>query len=169
MIAETEVGGVAERNEGDWEVGPSIAVPLPLFDLGGARSAKARVQVQQAEDRYAAAQVRVLSAARAAAADLERARADAAVSRDEALTAGKEAQRQASLSYNAMQIGIFELLAARGDAIEAERRHVAVLAAYWAARNRADLLARGGMVEGGEVRSGTLEAGPALAANKGDH
>lgn len=146
-ITETELGAVAERSEGSWEVGPSIAVPLPLFDLGGARSARARAQVLQAEDRHAAAQVRVLSAARAAQAGLDRARADVAASRDQALPAGREALRQAALDYNAMQIGVFDLLDARMAAIETERRHVAALAAYWSAHARAELLAQGGAAD----------------------
>lgn len=145
VIADGEIGGLAERNERAWEVGPSIAVPLPLFDLGGARSARARAQVQQAEDRHEAAQVRVLSAARAARAELERARADVAASRDEALPAGREALRQATLDYNAMQTGVFDLLDARAAAIDTERRHVAALAAYWTARANAELLAQGGV------------------------
>ena len=145
LIADGEISGLAERNEGAWEVGPSIAVPLPLFDLGGARSARAKAQVQQAEDRHAAAQVRVLSAARAARAGLERARADVAASRDQALPAGREALRQATLDYNAMQTGVFDLLDARAAAIDTERRHVAALAAYWTARANAELLAQGGV------------------------
>lgn len=145
VIADGEIGGLAERNEGAWEVGPSIAVPLPLFDLGGARSARAKAQVQQAEDRHAAAQVRVLSAARAARAELERARADVAASRDQALPAGREALRQATLDYNAMQTGVFDLLDARAAAIDTERRHAAALAAYWTARANAELLAQGGV------------------------
>ncbi|MEN3974990.1 TolC family protein [Emcibacter sp. SYSU 3D8] len=144
VITDAEAGAVAERNEGSWEAGPSIAVPLPLFDLGGARSARARAQVLQAEDRHAAAQVRVLSAARAARAQLERARADAATSRDQALPAGREAMRQAMLGYNAMQTGIFDLLDARAAAIETKRRHVVALTAYWSASTRAALLAQGG-------------------------
>ncbi len=145
LIADGEISGLAERNEGAWEVGPSIAVPLPLFDLGGARSARAKAQVQQAEDRHAAAQVRVLAAARAARAGLERARADVAASRDQALPAGREALRQATLDYNAMQTGVFDLLDARAAAIDTERRHVAALAAYWTARANAELLAQGGV------------------------
>jgi cobalt-zinc-cadmium efflux system outer membrane protein len=144
LLGDGEAGAVAERNEGSWEVGPSLAVPLPLFDLGGARSAKARAQVQQAEDRYAASQVRVLSSAREARAALERARADSVASRDEMIPASQEARRQATLNYNAMQTGIFDLLDARETAIAAERRHVRALAAYWSARARAELLAQGG-------------------------
>ena len=146
-IADGGIGAVAERNEGSWEVGPSIAVPLPLFDLGGARSARARALVRQAEDRHAAAQIRVLSAARTARADLERARTDAAASRDEALPAGRDALRQATLNYNAMQTGIFDLLDARAASLETGRRHVAALAAYWTARANAELLAQGGTAD----------------------
>ncbi|MGE0665018.1 MAG: TolC family protein [Sphingomonadales bacterium] len=170
VIGDGEIGAVAERNEGAWELGPSIAVSLPLFDLGGARSAKARAQVQQAEDRHAAAQVRVLSEARAAEADLERARADAAESRDHVMPAGREMLRQASLSYNAMQIGIFDVLAARALAIETERRHIAALAAYWTARIRAELLAQGSMAEARPVARGASAGQPAaLASSTGDH
>jgi cobalt-zinc-cadmium efflux system outer membrane protein len=147
LLGDGETGVRAERNEGSWEVGPSLAVPLPLFDLGGARTAKARAQVQQAEDRYAASQVRVLSAAREAKAALDRARADVAQSRDDALPASRDAQRQATLNYNAMQTGIFNLLDSRAAAIDAERRHVAALAAYWSARARVDLLAQGGTTD----------------------
>ena len=147
LLGDGEVGAVAERNEGAWEVGPSLAVPLPLFDLGGARTAKARAQVQQAEDRYAASQVRVLSAAREAKAALDRTRADAVASRDETLPASRDAQREATLNYNAMQTGLFDLLESRAAVIDAQRRHVVALAAYWSARARAELLAQGGTMD----------------------
>jgi cobalt-zinc-cadmium efflux system outer membrane protein len=151
LVAAGEAGAVAERNEGAWEVGPSLAVPLPLFDLGGARTTRARAQVQQAEDRYAASRVRVLSAAREAGAALARARTDAALSAEMALPASREALRQAMLDYNAMQVGVFDLLDARAAAIAAEQRHVAALAAYWSARARVDLLLQGGAPDAAAV------------------
>ncbi len=165
LITDAEAGAVAERSDGSWAVGPSIAVPLPLFDLGGARSAKARAEVQQAEDRHAAAQIRVLSAARQAAADLERTAQDAAASRDGLLPASREALRQAGLNYNAMQIGIFDLLDARAAAVAAERRHVAATASWWAARTRAEMLAQGGLVDGGAPKAAAVP----VAMDKGEH
>ncbi len=165
VLGEGEAGVAAERGGGDWEVGPSLAVPLPLFDLGGARTARARAQVQQAEDRHAASRVRVASAARQAAAALERARGDAALSTDTALPASREAAEQAVLHYNAMQTGVFDLLAARAAAIGAGQRHVAALAAYWTARARVDLLLQGGLPEAASTPSVTLAAD----APRGNH
>src|SRR5688500_346554 len=62
-----ELGAAAEREpEGDWTVGPAVSVPIPLFDTGNARVARAQAEWRRARQTYFATAVEVRAAARAA-------------------------------------------------------------------------------------------------------
>ena len=55
--------------------------------------------------------------------------------------------RETQLQYNAMQLGVFQLLQTRQLDIEAGRRYVEALYDFWRARTAVDLLIQGGMPE----------------------
>ena len=50
---------------------------------------------------------------------------------------------ESQLHYNAMQIGIFQLLLAKRQEIQAGRNYIQALQAYWVARTDLDLLLQG--------------------------
>src|SRR6267142_2741814 len=57
-------GAGAEREEGEWKVGPTIEVPIPLLNQGQGRLGRAAVEFRRAEQAYYAEGVRVRSIAR---------------------------------------------------------------------------------------------------------
>jgi outer membrane protein TolC len=76
-----EVGIDAERDDGDWTIGPAASVPIPLFDFGQARRERARAAVIEARHKLTAARRLVVQETRqahgaftASLANLERVR-----------------------------------------------------------------------------------------------
>jgi cobalt-zinc-cadmium efflux system outer membrane protein len=143
-LNEAELGVAAEREtDGQWSVGPSVSVPLPIFGQGGPRVAAARARLQQAGSRYYAAAVRVRSRARAAEASVLAARDRAAYSMHVMLPLQERIVAETQLQYNAMQVGAFQLLSAKRDQIEAGADYVNALRDYWQARSGLDLILAG--------------------------
>lgn len=134
-IPSMDLGAIAE-NESDepWAVGPSIAVPIPLFDQGQARVARARTELGRAQQEYHALAVRVRAAARAALDRMRGAEDRALYYRDILLPLQERIVSEAQLQYNAMQVGIVQLLRDRQQHIETGVAYVAALRDYWLAR-----------------------------------
>jgi cobalt-zinc-cadmium efflux system outer membrane protein len=145
VIPELELGGEAEREgeEGTWSAGPAFAVALPVFDFGQARRAAARAAIAGAQDRYRGLAVRIRAEARRLAAEVIKAREAALYYRGTILPLTQEIVGQSQLQYNAMQLGVFDLLAARREQIEAGRRYVEALRDYWNAKARLNQLLSG--------------------------
>lgn len=168
LFPEIEAGAVAERDEGAWEVGPAIALPLPLFDQGQARRARARAEILQAQDRGAALMVEIAGQARKARQRLAVARERVLVLRDTILPVREQIVDETLKQYNAMQVGVFDLLFARQQQIATADRYIAALADYWRARAHIDQLRAGRMPAGaGTARLTAIAMDPSMPA--GDH
>ncbi len=130
-----EVGaGVASEREiegGLWSLGSSLEIPVPLFDQSQARLAAARARQRQSEDRFAALAVRIRSEVRSAWARLDAAQRRALFMERTALPLRAQIVEQTQREYNAMQIGVYQLLQAKRDQIEAGRGYVESLRDYW--------------------------------------
>jgi cobalt-zinc-cadmium efflux system outer membrane protein len=135
LIPSMEVGAEAEKESGDpWKVGPSVSVPIPIFDQGQARVARGTAELRRAQHEYYALAVRVRATARAVLERVRGAGERALYLRDIVLPLQERIVTEAQLQYNAMQVGIFDLLRARRDQIEAGVEYVEVLREYWVAR-----------------------------------
>ena len=71
---------------------------------------------------------------------------------------------QSLLQYNAMQIGVFQLLQSRRDQINAGREYIEALRDYWIARATLSRLLAGGSPEGGSEAGMTESTDVAGAA-----
>ena len=136
LLPELELGVAAEReaDEGVWGVGPSVTIPLPLFDQGQARVARAASELRRAQQEYYALAVRIRATTRAVRERLRGAEERARYYRDIVLPLQERIVSDAQLQYNAMQIGIFQLLRDRERQIEAGVAYVEALREYWLAR-----------------------------------
>ena len=71
------------------------------------------------------------------------------------------------LQYNAMSLGVFQLLQARRDQIRANTAYIGVLREYWNARLDLEQLARGSLPPDASMMTSVEVSGP--SGGGGDH
>jgi len=129
--------GVAAQREvedGAWSVGPAVELPIPLFDQGQAALASQAAQIRQGEDQRAALAVAIRSQVRRARTRMQHARALAEHYHTVLVPLRERIIRQTQLEYNAMLVGVFQLLTAKREEIDAGRAFIESLRDYWVAR-----------------------------------
>jgi outer membrane protein, heavy metal efflux system len=122
------------ETDGQWRIGPTLSVPIPLFDQGQAKVSRAEAMLRQSRQRYLAMEVDVRSEVRMALSRLSIARNKALLYHDEVLPTQHDVLQQTQLEYNGMYTGVFQLLAVRRDQIDADSEYIASLRDYWMAR-----------------------------------
>ncbi|MCS7050905.1 MAG: TolC family protein, partial [Thermomicrobium sp.] len=134
LFPEVIVGGKGERDGPEWKPGPTLTLPLPFFDYGQARVARARAELRQARELHHALAVRVRSVVRSTRDRLAGHRDRALHYRDTLLPVLDRVVQETQLQYNAMQVGPFELLRAKEQQIATAVRYIDTLREYWSAR-----------------------------------
>lgn len=135
MLSGGQIGADAEREtDGQWRIGPSVSVPVPLFDQGQAAMGRARAQLRQARRKYEALAIQSKSEVRMAAERMRYARRREQFFREHVLPLQRKLVQQTALEYNAMLAGVFVLLQVRRDQIEARREYIESIRDYWVAR-----------------------------------
>jgi cobalt-zinc-cadmium efflux system outer membrane protein len=135
LIPEAETGLHSEREvEGGWSVGPSLDIPIPLFDQGQARIAVARGLERRTEDEFAALAVQIRSEVRTAWARLQAARSRALYYDRVVLPLRSRIVEGTLREYNAMLVGVHQLLEAKRGEIEASADRIEALRGYWVSR-----------------------------------
>jgi outer membrane protein TolC len=150
-VPELRAGVSAEResDEGaEWGVGPAISLELPLFYQGQGQTGVALANMRREQKAYASTAVRIRATARAAAARLQAAARNASYYKDVLLPLRQQITNETQLQFNAMNIGVFQLLQAKRDQMEAARAYVELLREYWTARATADQLLAGRLPRG---------------------
>jgi cobalt-zinc-cadmium efflux system outer membrane protein len=128
------VGVETEREtDGTWLTGPGVSVNVPLFDIGEGAVAAERGRLRQARLQAAALEVQVRNEADQAYRQLLAARNRAEHYRRVLLPLHAAMVDETQLQYNAMHVGIFELLAAKEEELEADGAYVQTLQDYWIA------------------------------------
>src|SRR5262249_61198134 len=124
-------------------VGPVFALPMPLFDQGQAHIGRAMAELRRAQQEYYALGVQVRATARMVREQLQGAQDRALYYRDIVLPLRERIVNETQLQYNAMQRGVFELLRAREQQIQAAVAYIDTLRDYWLARTDLGLLLSG--------------------------
>lgn len=143
LVPEMHAGPLGEREEGSWEVGPTVEFPVPLFDQGQARIGRAVAELRRSQQEYYALAVRIRSTARAVRDRMEGARDRALYYRDILLPLRERIVNEAQLQYNAMQLSPFQLLRAKEQQIETAVAYIDALREYWLARGDAGQILTG--------------------------
>jgi cobalt-zinc-cadmium efflux system outer membrane protein len=143
-LTDAEVGVAAERElEGPWSVGPTLSLPMPLFDQGQGAVGRAQAQLRQASEHYYARAVEIRSRFRAAHAVVASARGRARYYQMVVLPLRQQIVDQTQLQYNAMQVSAFQLLEAKRKQIDAGAGYIESLRDYWVARTRLEQVLSG--------------------------
>ncbi len=146
VFPELAAGAEAEREpDGEWSVGPAFGVGIPLFDQGVARKAAGRAELRRLWDEHTALAIELRSAARTARYRLLNARRQSEYYQQVIVPLAQQITGETQLQYNAMQLGVFELLAAKQREIDMQRGAIRALEEYWTARADLELLLSGRM------------------------
>ena len=143
IIPDLEGGAEWERDDGEEEKGPIFEVEVPIFDWGRARKAKARMKIVRARDEYTALAIKIRSAARLARAQLLTARKTTRYYQQSVLPQSRKLVAGSQRQYNAMQLGVFQLIQSKRRQIQVGQQYVQALSDYWTARAHFALLMQG--------------------------
>ncbi|MSP63464.1 MAG: TolC family protein [Myxococcales bacterium] len=157
----------SEAVSGGWRVGGGVSLTLPLFDRRQGTVSAQKAELDAMVERYVGMAIDVRSAAREARNRLASAHARARQFEDAILPAQGRVTDQTLLQYNAMQVGVFQLLQARREQLDAEQDHIETLREYWTAVAAQQALLAGRRVGG--VASASPAGLAAGAASTGGH
>lgn len=137
-----------------WWRGPNATIPIPLFDQGQATRTKGRMAVRREWDKFTALAVNLRATARKTGYEIEYTRNRALYYERVMLPLQHRLRVQMQLRYNAMFLGVFQLLDAKRDEISTARDYVGALRDFWIARAKMEGLLLGRMPEGDGVMPG---------------
>ncbi len=113
--------------------GYEIGVPIPLFDWGTGRVARAEALYMQAANRIAEAAINARSEVRETYHGYRTAYDVAKHYRDEVVPLRKQISNEMVLRYNGMLVSVFELLADAREQVVAASAYIDALREYWLA------------------------------------
>ncbi len=142
-LPQLELGAHAEQEEAGWTVGPAVHGSLPLFDRQQGNVISQQAELSALRERYTAQAIGIRAATRSARARAEASARRVHKYRELLLPLREQVMRQTLLEYNAMQVGVFQLLQARREQLEANRGYVRTLREYWHARATLEQLLAG--------------------------
>lgn len=170
VIPSLHVGIDAERaRDGVWFVGPRLAVELPLFDFGQTRRPAAEAALRRLRHEYAAQAVEIAAAARTAALRATVSAVRVRHYREKVLPLRRQITEQTQLQYNAMQLGVFQLLQAKQMELGAESAYIDELLNYWIARIDLEQIRSGLLVQMGRPMLSSPTVMPIGGAGNGGH
>lgn len=147
-VPELRAGISAERAEAEWSVGPAAEVEIPLFYQGQGETALAVAEMRRERQRLSVTAVAVRMRARVLATRLSTTERGVAFYAQTVLPLRQRIVEETQLQYNAMSVGVFQLLAAKRDEIAAARAYIELLGDYWALRNDLERLLAGRLGQG---------------------
>lgn len=114
--------------------GPHVTIELPIFDQRQAAIARLEAQLRQSQQRLSSLAVDIRSEVREARDRILAARNIVKYYHDTVLPLRKQIVDEAQLYYNGMLIGVYELLLAKQNQINAGGEYIEALRDYWIAR-----------------------------------
>lgn len=115
--------------------GPNLTLELPIFDRRQAEIARLEAQLRQSLQRLASLAIDIRSEVREIRERLLAARNVAKYHHDSILPLRQRIVDESQLYYNGMLIGVYELLLAKQNQINAGREYIETLRDYWIARS----------------------------------
>ena len=168
LLPELRAGVRAEREEGPWEIGPVVSLALPLFEQGQTGVGVAEAEMRRIRGLYTARAIRVRSEVRAVRDQLVTLGRTVAHYQDVLLPLREHIVQESLRQYNAMQLGAFQLIAAKQAEVQTGRDYVGVLRNYWRARATLDQLLAGRLASAADADLDIARTG-AVPIERGAH
>ena len=115
--------------------GPNVTIELPIFDQRQAEIARLEAQLRQSQQRLSSLAIDIRSEVREVRNRLLTARNMVKYYQDVVLPLRQRIVDESQLYYNGMLIGVYELLLAKQNQINAGREYIETLRDYWIARS----------------------------------
>ncbi|HEX2122443.1 MAG TPA: TolC family protein [Thermoanaerobaculia bacterium] len=151
---------------GEHTVGPGIELPIPIFNTGRAARTRAEAQFLRARHALSALEAESTSQLRSASATLAEARARVEYYRDVIVPRRQRIVELTKLEHNAMLVGVFQLLQAKQNEMQARRDFIEAQREYWSARVELDRALQG---VGGGTEEGPSPSAGLRMTREGDH
>lgn len=165
LIPDVSLDVHMEQDGQFWELGGGATVRLPVFDRRQGELTSRESAFDAAMERYLGAAVDLRSHARSMRNRAVNAHARAWQYATVIVPARRRVMEQWMLQYNAMQVGVFALLQARRDELDAQLRAVDTAREFWTAKAALDAMLAGRLVEMDTAAqssgSDAMSAGPA--------
>lgn len=147
MLSEAVLSVHSEREpDGKNTVGPSLEIPIPIFNQGDAQRARAFSLFRQSAAHFMEHAIEIRSDVRKSFTKMRTARKKAEYYQREILPLQARILEQTQLQYNGMFKSVFQLLEAKRKQIEAGEEFIEALKEYWLARTELEL-AIGGRIK----------------------
>lgn len=170
MLEETVLDVHYEREpDGAHTVGPGIEIPIPIFNTGRAARTRAEAQFRRARHAMAALESETSSQLRAARAMLAEARARVEYFRDVIVPRRTRILELTKLEHNAMLVGVFQLLQAKQNEMQARRDYIDAQREYWTARTDLDRALQGVANDTSFTPATNQDTGRNAGAARGGH
>ncbi len=147
LLPQLTAGFHGERDAEFWELGAHVAFALPMFDRAQGTALAAQAEFELMEARAQAHAVALRSAVRTWRNRLESAGARERHYTRRLLPAREEALKQTVLQYNAMEVGVFEVLASQRAVTETALDRVDAALKAWQAQAALELIYAGKAAE----------------------
>jgi cobalt-zinc-cadmium efflux system outer membrane protein len=135
FFTSVSVGVNSEKDPGMAHlIGPLIDLELPIFNRKQGEIARLEAQGQQVDSNLMGLAIDIRSQAREAYARLSVARATATYYRDTLVPLRQRVVEESQLHYNAMLLGVYDLIRAKQDRNEAAKGYLDALRDYWISR-----------------------------------
>lgn len=136
LIGGLDVGvqGHQDADVGTRLIGPTLRLELPIFDQRQGTRAKLRAQLRQAQRSLDTMAIRVRTEVREARDRMVATREMVEFFKKTVLPLREREIALTQLQYNAMQVGLFNLLAAKEHQVKSYREYIESLRDYWLAR-----------------------------------
>ncbi|MDH3298613.1 MAG: TolC family protein, partial [Gemmatimonadota bacterium] len=129
------VGVDTERDtDGERVTGPSLAIELPIFDHGQAKVARVEALLREGQQRMTALAIEIRSDVRAARNKLVFSRELVEHYRGVVIPVRERSVAESQRYYNYMLVGVYQLLQAKRDELDAYGDYIGSLRDYWVAR-----------------------------------
>ena len=154
---------------GEHTQGPGIEIPIPIFNTGRAARTRAEAQFLRARHALSALEAESSSQLRSARATLAEARARVEYYRDVIVPRRTRIVELTKLEHNAMLVGIFQLLQAKQNEMQARRDLIEAQREYWSARTDLDRALQGVAADTSFTPATDQSTGRNAGAARGGH